>query len=39
MSENEFFETKSEFVEQADEVRRTQGLFVTTPDLSKRIDA
>jgi hypothetical protein len=33
-SENEFFETRSEFVEHADEVRRTQGLFVTTTDLS-----
>ena len=36
MSDSEFQETRKEFQDQAEVMRRTQGNFITTPDLSKR---
>jgi hypothetical protein len=35
MSDNEFLETRQEFQEQAEVMRRTQGNFITTTELSK----
>jgi len=35
MSDNEFQETRREFLEQAEVMRRTQGNFITTTEISK----